>query len=138
MPKSLNPLIVVMLVLSALLVLGCDTAFMVGGKTVGISDGQFISKDGYLTMEYDFSLEDIWKACEQTISDMNASEVEKNRKIASGKITGTIQAERIVIAIEYISKEITWVSIRVGIAGNNMVSQIIHEKIGNNLLKLKK
>jgi len=135
MPKSFHRITI--LFLSTLLIVGCDTAFMVGGRTVGISSGQFISTDGYLTMEYNFSLENVWKACEKTLSDMKASEVEKNRKIATGKVTATVQDERVIISIEYISKDITWVSIRVGIAGNNMASQLIHEKIGNNLLQLK-
>ena len=126
------------LLVSILLIVGCDTALVVGGRTVGISSGQFIYTEGLLMMEYNLPFEEIWKACEKTLAEMKASGVETNRKIATGKITASIEEEKVVISIEYVSKDTTTVSIRVGIGGNNLASQLIHEKIGHNLWKLKK
>jgi hypothetical protein len=129
---------IAMIFISILLVVGCDTAFMVGGRTVGISSGRFIYEDGFLTMEYNIPLEETWKACEKTLIDMKASEVEKNRKIAKGMITATIEDEKVIISIEYVSRETTTVSIRVGIGGNNLASHLIHEKISHNIGEFKK
>ncbi|MDI6776074.1 MAG: DUF3568 family protein [Syntrophales bacterium] len=136
MSKSVQQ--IAMIFISILLIAGCDTAFVVGGRTVGISSGQFIYTDGLLTMEYNLPFEDIWKACEKTLADMKASGVETNRKIATGKITATVEDEKVVISIEYVSRETTLVSIRVGVGGNNLASQLIHERIGRNLWKIKK
>jgi len=136
MSKSVQQ--IAMIFISILLIAGCDTAFVVGGRTVGISSGQFIYTEGLLTMEYNLPFEEVWKACEKTLADMKASGVETNRKIATGKITATIEDEKVVISIEYVSKDTTTVSIRVGIGGNNLASQLIHEKISHNLWKLKK
>lgn len=115
---------------------GCDTALTVGSKTIGVSSGDFIYTDGYLNRFYNFPLDKVWTACEHTIMEMKASAVEKERKIASGKITATAYDEKVLITVEYISKTQTSVSIRVGLSGNNMASQLIHEKIANKLLRL--
>ena len=129
---------IVMILIGILLVAGCDTAFIAGGRTVGISSGRFIYENGFLTMEYNLPLEETWKACEKTLIDMKASEVGKNRKIAKGTITANIDDEKVIIAIEYLSRETTTVSIRVGIGGNNLASHLIHEKISHNIGKREK
>jgi predicted ATP-grasp superfamily ATP-dependent carboligase len=66
---------------------------------------------------------------------MKASVIEKERKIASGSITATAHDEKIQITVEYISKTQTSVSVRVGVSGNNIASQLIHDKIANKLLR---
>lgn len=121
----------------ALIVLmaGCDTALTVGSKTIGVSSGDFIYTDGYLNTFYNFPLDKVWTACEQTLADMKASVIEKERRIASGKIIATAYDEKVQITVEYISKTQTSVSVRVGVSGNNMASQLIHDKIGNKLLR---
>ena len=114
---------------------GCDAALMVGDKTIGVSSGDFIYTDGYLNRFYNFPLDKVWTACEHTLADMKASVVEKERKIASGKITATAYDEKMQIMVEYISKTQTSVSVRVGVSGNNMASQLIHDKIANKLFR---
>ena len=102
---------------------------------MGVSSGNFIFTDGYLTANYNFPLHKVWKACEKTMVDMKATGVEKQMKISLGTITAVVQDEKIQINVEYASQELTSVSIRVGMAGNNLASQLIHEKIAANLLK---
>ena len=117
------------------LMAGCDAALIVGDKTIGVSAGDFIYTDGYLNRFYNFPLDKVWAACEHTLADMKASVIEKERKIASGKITATAYDEKMQITVEYISKTQTSVSVRVGVSGNNMASQLIHDKIANKLLR---
>ena len=114
---------------------GCDAALTIGSKTIGVSSGDFIYTDGYLNRFYNFPLDKVWTACEHTLADMKASVIEKERKIASGSITATAHDEKIQITVEYISKTQTSVSIRVGVSGNNIASQLIHDKIANKLLR---
>lgn len=121
--------------LCTILTVGCDASLTVGNRTVGVSSGNFIFTDGYLTTNYNYPLDEVWKACEQTLTDMKATDVEKNLKIATGSMSAVAQDEKLQILVEYISKNRTSVSIRVGMSGNNMASELIHEKIANNILK---
>jgi hypothetical protein len=114
---------------------GCDAALTMGGKTVGISEGQFIYTDGYLKREYSAPFDRVWSAGEKTIADLKAKQVEKNRRIASGTITAMLQEEKIVLSISYVSKNLTSVAVRTGLTGNNLASRLIQEKIAGNLVE---
>jgi len=126
---------ILILCIGILLISGCDTAFTVGGRTMGIRSGNFIFTDGYLTSNYNFSIDKVWKVCEKTMTDMKATGIEKKKKISAGTITAIVQDEKVQINVEYASQTQTLVSIRIGMSGNNMASQLIHEKITDNLLK---
>jgi hypothetical protein len=126
----------VMILLSLLpLLAGCDAALTMGGKTVGVSDGQFIYTDGYLRKDYNAPFDRVWSASEKAVADLKANQVEKNRRIASGTIAAMIDEEKIFLSIEYVSKDLTSVAVRTGMAGNNLASRLIHEKIAANLVK---
>ncbi len=128
-----GPRIWLLFIFCVLLALGCDASLTVGNRTIGVSSGNFLYTDGFLTTNYSYPIDEVWKACEKTLADMKATEIEKNLKIASGTMSAVAQDEKIQIAVEYVSKDQTSVSIRVGISGNNMASHLIHEKIANNL-----
>ena len=116
--------------------LGCDTALLVGGKTIGISSGRFIQTDGTVAKLYGFPFEQVWVACEQALTEMKASSLEKRRRIAAGSMTAVILGDKVSIKITYTGKEQTSVSILVGPAGNNALSGLIYERIANNLRKM--
>jgi hypothetical protein len=118
-----------------LLIAGCDTALTVGSQTIGVSSGKLIYTEGYLMASYNYPIDKVWKACEQTFADMKATAVEKNLKIAVGTMNAIVYDEKIQILIEYMSKDQTSVSVRVGLSGNNIASKLILDKITNNLLK---
>ncbi|MBN1663845.1 MAG: DUF3568 family protein [Deltaproteobacteria bacterium] len=122
-----------LLIISALMMIGCDAAVIRDGRVIGIHSGSFIYSDGYLRVNYRYPLDAVWKACEKTVADMKASNVAKAKKIATGTITSVIQDEKVTIVAEYVSKDMTTVSVLVGMAGNNIASQLIHEKIGDKL-----
>ena len=88
-----------------LLITGCDTALTVGAKTIGIRSGEFIYTDGYLRATYLFPFEKVWTACEKTLTDMKATDVERIRKIAQGSFTAMIQDEKVRISVDYVEKE---------------------------------
>ena len=123
------------LFVSVLLISGCDTALTVSGRTVGVSSGKFIFTDGSLYADYNSPFDKVWKACKKTITDMKASGIEEKKKISTGVINAVVQDEKVQIIVEYLSQEKTSVSVRTGMAGSIMASQLIHEKIANNLLK---
>jgi len=121
------------LIPALLLIAGCDTALTVGAKTIGIRSGEFIYTDGYLRATYTSPLEKVWAACDKTLTDMKATDVERIRKIAQGSFTAMIQDEKVRISVDYVEKEITAVSIMVGTSGNNLASQLLHDRIVNAL-----
>ena len=122
-----------LLVPALLLITACDTALTVGTKTIGIRSGEFIYTDGYLRATYIFPFEKVWAACEKTVTDLKAVDVERVKKIATGNLTAMILDDKVRISVEYVEKGMTAVSIMVGPSGNNLASQLIHDRIANVL-----
>jgi len=104
-----------------------------GERVVGFESGQFFYSDGVLKTDYKTSFDKIWAACEKTVSDMKGTGIEKTKKIGTGTIDAVIGDEKVRISVEYVSRSITTVGVRVGMAGNNLASQLIQERIKNNL-----
>lgn len=123
-----------MIIVAAMI--GCDAAIVSDGRYVGIRSGQIIYQDGYLRMNYRFPLDTVWQACEKTVADLKGTNIQKERKIASGTIKANVQDEKVTIITEYYSKDMTTVSILVGITGNNIASNLIHERIAANVSSL--
>ena len=115
------------------MIAACDTALTVGTKTIGIRSGEFVYTDGYLRAVYNFPLDKVWAACEKTLTDLKATDVERIKKIATGSYTAFILDDKVRISVEYVEKGMTAVSIMVGASGNNLASQLIHDRIGNIL-----
>lgn len=121
------------LITALLPIAGCDTALTVGTKTIGIRSGEFIYTEGYLRATYFFPFDQVWPACEKTLSELKAADVERIRKIAQGNFTAMIHDEKVRISVEYVEKGITAVSIMVGTSGNNLASQLIHDRLATVL-----
>ena len=123
---------IAMLIMGALLISGCAAA-LVGGAAVGAGSGTYFYINGEMKTDYYHSFDAVWSACEKTIADMRGVEVQPEKEIGKGKITTVINDEKVQIAVDYKAKNVTTVSVRVGILGNKLSSQLIHDKIGDNL-----
>ncbi|HRT27966.1 MAG TPA: DUF3568 family protein, partial [Syntrophales bacterium] len=77
----------------------------------------------------------VWAAVEKTVADMKAVDVLPEKEIAQGKITASINDEKVTFSLKYKSKDQTTVSVRVGVLGNKLSSQLLHDKIADNLRK---
>ena len=130
----INKLISILL-FTVFILCGCNAALVMNGKIMGVSSGSFIYQDGYLKTNYKTDINSVWTACEKALKDLKAVDVQKNRKIATGSIKATIQDEKVTILIEYVATDLTTVSVIVGIAGNNMASGMIQDKIASNIVK---
>jgi len=115
------------------LLAGCNAAVNMNGKIAGVRSGRFLYQDGSLITDYKADIDPVWKACEKSVMELKATDVQKERKISSGIIKAVIQDEKVVIKVEYVEKNVTSVSVFVGMVGNNMASALIHEKIAANL-----
>jgi hypothetical protein len=123
------------LFLILLLLAGYNAAINMNGKVAGISSGRFVYQDGNLISNYKADIELVWKACEKSVTELKAADIQKERKISSGIIKSVIQDEKVTIKVEYVDKDLTSVSVFVGVVGNNMAAQLIHDKIIANLAK---
>jgi hypothetical protein len=124
-----------LLLLAALLLASCNAAMVMNGKIMGISSGQFVYQDGNLISDYKADIDLVWKACEKSVTELKATDIQKERKISTGMIKAVIQDEKVTIKVEYVAKDLTSVSVFVGMVGNNMASRLIHDKIIGNLAK---
>lgn len=127
-----NRLLILFLVL--MLLAGCNAAINLQGKVAAISSGKFLYQDGNLISDYKTDIDLVWKACEKTVNELKAVDIQKERKISTGTIKAVIQDEKVTIYVQYLTKDLTSVSVFVGVAGNNMASRLIHDKIAGNLV----
>jgi len=121
--------------LLSMLTVGCDTALTIGNRTVGVTSGDFLYTDGFLHSRYAASFDRVWKACEQMMIDMKATQVKPVLKIAKGTIQAVIQDEKVAIEVEYVARNETTVAIRTGVSGNNLASRMLHERIAQQLAR---
>lgn len=115
---------------------GC-AALVVGGAAVGAGTGTYFYVTGEFETDYYASFDKVWSACEKTVADMRGTEVAPAKEIAQGKISTVINNEKVNFNIKYKSKDLTTVSIRVGLIGNKLSSQLLHDKVAENLAKNK-
>ena len=122
------------LVSAVILISGC-TAALVGGAAVGAGSGTYFYINGEMKTDYYHSFDAVWSATEKTVAEMRGLEVQPEKEIGKGKITAVIEEEKVQIAVTYKAKNVTTVSVRVGLLGNRLSSQLIHDKIADNLAK---
>jgi hypothetical protein len=114
---------------------GC-AALVVGGAAVGASTGTFFYVNGELKTDYYAPFDKVWNACERAVADMRGVEVAPSKELAQGTISTVINDEKVYFDIKYKSKNFTTVAIRVGLLGNKLSSQLLHDRIAENLAKL--
>ena len=85
--------------------------------------------------DYTASFDQVWTACEKTVASMHGTEVVPEKEIAKGTINTLINDEKVKFDITYKSKNLTTVAIRVGLIGNKLSSQLLHDKIADYLVK---
>ncbi len=111
---------------------GC-VPLVVGGATMGT--GTYFYVNGGLQTDYKVSYDRLWAACEQTMADMHAKSVQPVKEISKGTISAIINDEQVRFDITYVEKNLTSVTVRVGIFGDRRASQLLHDKISDNLSK---
>lgn len=123
-----------LLIMGMFLLSGCP-ALVVGGAAVGAGTGTYLFIEGELKTDYSFPFDTTWNACEKAISDMHGVDVIPYKEIGKGTIDAIINGEKVRFNVTYKSNNITTVGIRVGVLGNQLASQRLHDKISGHLLK---
>jgi hypothetical protein len=123
-----------LLVVGAFLISGCELALL-GVGAVGAGSGTYLYLSGDMKTDYYHSFDTTWTACQKTVADMRGVEVRPDKEIGNGKISAVINDEKVRIEVTYKAKNLTTVSVRVGLLGNELSSQRIHDRIGDNLVR---
>lgn len=127
--------VIAALMLAALWVVsGCAVVAVGGAAAVGAS-GTYMWINGELKTDYYAPFDKTWTAVEKAIAAMRGTEVAPNKEIAQGTITTVIEDEKVQFYVSYKEKNVTNVAIRVGVVGNRLSSQRLHDKIAENLKK---
>lgn len=134
MRKRMRTNWIVSLVIGAFLIVGCVPLAVVGAGA-GAGTGTYFYINGELKTDYYYSFDPVWSACQKTIADMRGLDVQPAKEIGNGKISAIINDEKVQIAVTYKAKDVTTVAIRVGLLGNKLSSQLLHDKILENLVK---
>jgi len=113
---------------------GC--AVLVGGAAVGAGvSGTYVYVKGEMITDYYAPFEKVWAAVEKTVADMHGLDVERNKEIAQGTINAFINEDKVFFSVKYKEKNVTTVAVRVGMLGNKLASQMLHDKIADHLPK---
>lgn len=129
---------VVLILAVATAMTGCSSAVVVGDKVVGLKDGKLYYTDGFLKTDCPYPFEDVWNASRTVFSEMKTLDTHEKRKIATGSLDGVVSNEKIHLDVEYISQKTTLVSIRSGVAGDQLASKLILDRIRIKLDNLPK
>jgi len=120
------------LVMGIFLISGC-AALAVGGAAVGAGSVTYLYIHGELKTDYYSSFEKVWRACEKTVADMRGVDVVPYKEIGKGTISAIITDEKVHFIVRYKAKDVTTVAIRVGLIGDKLSSQLLHDKVMDNL-----
>ena len=123
-----------LLISGIFLMSGCVAAVAMGGA-VGAGSGTYFYINGELKTDYYYSFDKVWSACEKTVADMHGLDVEPKKEIGTGTISTIIDNEKVLISVKYKAKNVTTVSVRVGLIGDKLSSQLLHDKIGDNIVR---
>jgi len=120
-------------VISIFLFTGCWPLILGGAAAGAGTAGTYLYINGELKTDYQASFDEVWRACEKTVADMRGTDVVPEKEIARGTISAVINDEKVKFDITYKSKNVTTVAIRVGLIGNRLSSQLLHDKVADHL-----
>ena len=113
---------------------GC--ALLVGGAAVGAgAAGSYVYVKGEMITDYYAPFDKVWAAVEKTVADMHGLDVVRSKEIAQGTINAVINQDKTFFSVKYKEKNVTTVSVRVGVMGDKLASQLLHDKIADHLPK---
>jgi hypothetical protein len=113
---------------------GCGL-LLVGGAATGGAAGAYVWLNEELKTDYQAPFDRTWTACEKTVAGLHGTKVEPVKEISQGTINTVIDDEKVRISVTYKERNVTSVAIRVGLYGNKLSSQLIHDRIAENLKK---
>ena len=119
----------IVLILISFTFAGCAPVAFIGGAALGVGGYKYLN--GSLIVIYKAPFDKTYDASISALEKLGYQIYERNKKMStSGKIetTGSV-SDRVKLSLKYVSLEETEVSIRVGLLGDEMISNKIKDKI---------
>lgn len=103
-----------------------------GGRVVA---GAYEYAEGEIKRPYVASMGTAWMACQDALKDVGVEIFESSTEEPTHWTmkAKTKKGREIKIALDTVSKDITKVSVRIGILGDDVLSQLIHDAIARQL-----
>jgi hypothetical protein len=114
---------------------GAEAVIATGIVAAGGTGGTYMYINGGVQSDYRYSYDMVWTACEKTMAEMRALSVQPSKEIGQGKISAVINDDKVQFDVKYKERNVTTVTIRVGMFGNKTASQVLHDKISDNIAK---
>lgn len=111
---------------------GCELLF-IGGLGAGAGTGTYFYLEGKVHGSYNSPFDKVWTACEKTLVDLRAVNVQKTKSIGSGEISATINNIKAEITVKYEERNKTAITIRRGFFGDETASKFLYDKIRDNI-----
>ena len=116
----------------SILFVGCVTAWLLGGVAVGI--GTYSYLNGELERKYPVGFDKAWQGTVTAMEQLQFTKESSNRDGLAGKLEARrSDGTPIIISFELISDKVTSIKVRVGMFGDQEISERIHERIKENL-----
>ncbi len=112
---------------------GC-VPLVVGSAALGTA-GTYYYVSGEMHAEYAAPFDKAWAACEKTLAELRALDVLPYKEIGKGDISALVNGEKVRLTVTYKGKNTTAVSVRVGMFGNKIASQLLLDKIGDQIAR---
>ena len=128
--------LIIVAILISFLFSGCAPVAFIGGAAIGVGGYKFYN--GAMVIIYKASLDKTWDAAIEALEELEYQVYEKNWKMTSGKIStvGSVN-EKIKISVNYVALDETEVTIRVGLLGDEVISNKIKDKVTDLLFNKK-
>ena len=122
--------ITIVAILITFIFTGCAPVAFIGGAALGVGGYKYYNST--LVVIYKASFDKTWDASIAALEQLEYQVYEQKRKMTSGKIStaGSVN-ERVKLSFKYVSLEETEVSIRIGVMGDEVISNKIKDKISD-------
>lgn len=108
---------------------GCG-AIIVGG---GAALGTYAYVNGEATGTYDATLDKAFAASKSACAEYGIPILKEEKDKSSAKLQGKLNGDTVIISMELVGEDITEISVRIGLWGNESASRRLHNAISFRL-----
>ncbi|MUM77558.1 DUF3568 family protein [Pseudodesulfovibrio sp. F-1] len=129
MPPITRAVATALLLVTLLGSAGCG-AILLGGAAAA---GTYVYFDGQAKNTYNASFQKAYDASLAACRELTIPVTSETRDGTSGKITGKLSGDTVIISLKLVGDNLTEITVRVGLIGNESASRRIHATISRHL-----
>jgi len=129
--KPFKPMVLLAALSAALCLFAVACApVVIGGAAVGAT---YVYAHGWMERDYDVSLDQAYNASLQALENLNMEILEKDKSLASAEIRALQNDQTYWIKIDSKAADLSSISVRVGLMGNEDASRVVQREIEQNI-----